>query len=292
MAHIIITDSSRKHLICRAIERFKKNAEVASMHIARIKSVLENESPDDWRFTRSPVAKFLIYDSQTGFRILGRTYRDVGRDLIAKLEEPEFDDYKVKGIADEYLSAIKRPDARIIHELKTIYKAGQDVSELKNTYLDERKSLLHIIPIDVRRMAARPNAVIEGWELWVRQEELLSIGGASYEYLLFERLMRCGIDKSFVKVYIHDVHGNIKHDDSRNFMAHSEPHFAARHRLPNEFRTATYWSLPTYLDACYLDLDFKRRTFPARVTDKEALLLLRIELVNTKVKEKLGRDHL
>ena len=288
MAHIIITDNNRKHLIRRASERFKKNVEVASMHIDRIKSVLGNESPDDWRFTRSPVAKFLIYDSQTGFRILGRTYRDVGSEIIAKLEEPEFNEQKVKESADEYLNILKKPDAKIVHELKTIYRAGQEVSDIKHIYWNEQKILSHIIPIDARRIAARPNAIIDDRQLWVRQEELLSISDADHEYLLFECLTCHGIDKSFVRVYIHDIHGNIKHDESQDFSVHAEPYLAVRHRIPDDFRTATYWNLPTYLDACYLDLDYKRRAFPAQITDKEALLLFRIELINARVKEILG----
>lgn len=288
MAHIIITESSKKHLIHRATERFKKNAKLASLHIERIKFILETESPDDWRFTRSPVAKFLIYDSQTGFRILGRTYRDIGSDIITKLEEPEFNEQKTKECADAYLNILKKPDAKIVHELKTIYRAGQEISDIKHIYWNERRILSHIIPIDVRRIATRPNAIIDDHQLWVRQEELLNISDADHEYLLFECLTCHGIDKSFVRVYIHDIHGNIKHDESQDFSVYAEPRLLVRHRVPDDFRTATYWNLPTYLDACYLDLDYKRRAFPARVTDKEALLLLRIEMINTKVKEKLA----
>ena len=288
MAHVIVTDNNRKHLILRAKERFREDPATASSHIGRIMSVLEKKAPGDWRFTRSPVAKFLVYDTGTGFRILGRTYRDVGNDLVAKLEAPTLDDQTVKRLADEYLRAIGKPNTRIVHELKTVYKARQDISELKHTYRVARRDLPHIVPIDAKRIAARPNAIIEDSELWVRQKELMSIEDSGYEYLLFERLTQSGIDKSYVRVYIYDIHGNIRHDGSKDFAMPSKPHISPSHESPNGFHTESYWSLPTYLDACYMDLDYKRREWPASITDKEALLLLRMELINIKVREKLG----
>ena len=288
MAHVIVTDNNRKHLISRAEERFREDPATASSHISRIISALEKKAPDDWRFTRSPVAKFLIYDAGTGFRILGRTYRDVGHDLVTKLEAPTLDDQTVRKLADEYLCAIGEPNTRIVHELKTVYKALQDISELKHTYRVARRDLPHIIPIDAKRIAARPNAIIQDSELWVRQKELLSIEDSGHEYLLFERLTQAGIDKSHVRVYIYDVHGNIRHDESKDFAVPSNPHTSLSHGLPSGFHTESYWSLPTYLDVCYMDLDYKRRAWPASITDKEALLLLRMELINVKVREKLG----
>ena len=288
MAHVMVTDGNRKHLILRAKERFRKDPSTASSHISRIISVLEKKAPGDWRFTRSPVAKFLIYDVDTGFRILGRTYRDIGKHLITELEAPTMDDETVKELADEYLRAIWKPNTQIIHELKTVYRALQDISDLKHTYRAVRRDLPHIVPIDAKRIAARPNAIIEDSELWVRQKELLSIEDSRHEYLLFERLAEDGIDKSHVRVYVYDVHGNIKHDESKDFAVPSNPHISLNHGLPSGFHTESYWSLPTYLDACYMDLDYKRRTSPASIMGKEALLLLRMELINTKVREKLG----
>ena len=288
MAYIIVTDNNRKHLISRAEERFREDPAAASSHISRIISVLEKKAPDDWRFTRSPVAKFLVYDVDTGFRILGRTYRDVGSNLVTELETPTLDDQTVRNLADEYLRAIGKPDTRIVHELKTVYKARQDISELKHTYRVTRRELPHIVPIDAKRIAARPNAIIEDSELWVRQKELLSIEDSGHEYLLFERLTQTGIDKSYVRVYVYDVHGNIKHDGSMDYAVPCDPHPSICHGLPGNFHTESYWSLPTYLDAYYMDLDYKRRTWPASITDKEALLLLRMELINVKVREKLG----
>jgi len=86
MAIIKITKESRKHLICRAQQRFKCSPEDATKYIDSFIKVLKNQSPDDWRFNRSPVAKFLIYDQISGFRILGRTYRDLGKDFLEKLK--------------------------------------------------------------------------------------------------------------------------------------------------------------------------------------------------------------
>jgi hypothetical protein len=86
MATIKITKESRKHLICRAQQRFKCPPEDATKYIDSFIKVLKNQSPDDWRFTRSPVAKFIIYDQKSGFHVLGRTYRNVGRDFLERLK--------------------------------------------------------------------------------------------------------------------------------------------------------------------------------------------------------------
>jgi len=291
MAHIIVTNSSREHLIFRAKERFGKEANETSQHIDRIKSVLEKESPEDWRFTRSPVAKFLICDTRTDFRLLGRTYRNVGVELVKRLKSSELDDQELKKIAHEYLCAVKDPNAEIVHEIKTIYKAGQDISELKHAYRMARKDLPHIVPINAKRVAARPNAIIdENNELWVRQEEKVSVEDKSCEYLFFERLTCKGIDKSFVRVYIHRDRDKLIHERSMDFKRECLPYFTSSGSgiVPSGFRTATYWSLPIYLDAYYMDLDHKREIAPLKLTGEEALLLFRIEMINAMVRKELG----
>jgi hypothetical protein len=287
MAHIIITDSNKEHLLGRANERFNKDEKLAFEHIERIKYVLENESPKDWRFTKRPVAKFLIHDVLTGFRILGRTYRNVGKELIQKLESLELDEKKINEIADKYLGILKNYDSDIVHELKTIYKKGEDISDVKHSYTGERRDLVQIILIDAKRVAARPNAIIEDKELWVRQEELLRIDHPD-EYLLFNRLTCNGIDKSKVRVYKHDAHGNIKHEEKYDYEIDYRSVPLDHNKISSEFRTSKYWSLPTYLDACYMDLDYKREKYPTSLTEKEALLLFRIEALKEIVRRKLG----
>ena len=241
MANILVTEKNMEHLLCRAKLRFKKNADLAKSHIDRIISVLKNDAPDDWRFTRSPVAKFLILDTETGFRILGRSYRDVGKDIVERLYSPVLEIKTLNKLADEYLMYIGTPNVPIIHELKTIYKAGQDISELKYSYRNAFRELMHIIPLDAKKIAARPNAVIDGNELWVRQQELLGSENPNQEYLFLERLTQEGIDKSLVRVYMHDENGNIEHLDGEDFAIPYKHPLSKGHGLSSMFRSESYW---------------------------------------------------
>ncbi|MEW6457060.1 MAG: hypothetical protein AB1410_10160 [Acidobacteriota bacterium] len=297
MAFITI-EKNKGHLIERMIERCWKSggeAEIrtpltepdAENHIKRIKEKLESQTPKDWRFTRSPVAKFLIWDEITDCRIVGRTYRNVGNEFIEILRNPELFENRdqkevISQITDEYLKIIRKPDSEIHHELKTIYGKGQEITELKHSYRLARIFLPHIIPLDARRIATRPNAIItkEG-ELWVRQNELLNIRGEENEYLLFEKLNPEGIDKSKVRIYLFDKKGNINLDQT--FERSSRPIILSSHNLPNHLRSASYWSLPIYMDAEYMDLKFKQKNHLHKLSSEEALLIFRIEMLYSEV---------
>jgi len=276
-----------RHLVERGKGRFNRSESIALSHIERIKKVLEENAPEDWRFTRNPVAKFLICDLETDFRIVGRTYRNVGEEIINELKATNLKKDKVKELTTKYLELIEKPDPAICHELKTIYRRDQDISELKTSYRAARKDLPQVIPLDAKRIATRPNAIIikEG-ELWARQEELLSLGDRSLEYLLFEKLTPSGIDKSSIRVYTHDSQGNIRLERMEKRSA--TPLFLKRHDLPSHFRTASYWSLPTYVDAEYLDLKYKEEHYPTELTSDESFLIFRIELINKEVRRHLG----
>jgi hypothetical protein len=288
VAHITVSDKNMQHLLWRAKERFNKDEGLARSHIERIISVLEKEAPDDWRFTRSPVAKFLILDTETGFRILGRSYRDVGKEIIERLRNPILDTQTLNELADEYLMYIGTPNARIVHELKTIYKTGQDISELKHSYRITVRELMHIIPLDAKKIASRPNAVVDGDELWVRQKELLSSENPEQEYLFLERLTRQGIDKSLVRIYMHDENGNVKHLEGEDFPIPYNHPFSKGHGLSIRFRSESYWCLPTYVDAYYMDLEYRQRVAPEEITGRETLLTFRIDLIRNRLKERLG----
>ena len=288
MAYVTI-EKTEGHLVERAEGRFNRAKEEAAMCVQRIKKGLEEQAPDDWRFTTSPVARFLIWDESTDFRIVGRTYRDSehGRNVLRELGRPSL---KVEALVEEYLRLIREPDARICHELKTILKRGRDITQLKQSYRLARVFLPHVIPIDARRVATRPNAVLtREQELWVRQNELLSLDDdKTEEYLVFERLTPRGLDKSTIRICTHDLQGSLEFCES--IAGDPSPLYLSRHNLPSAFRTASYWSLPTYVDAVYMDLLYKAERYQegkaaSDLTPEEALLLLRIETLHAKVRD-------
>jgi len=293
MAIINIAKESRKHLICRAQQRFNCPPEDAAKYIDNFIEVLKNQSPDDWRFTRSPVAKFLICDEKSGFRILGRTYRDIGKDFLERLKitklnvnSPGREHQKViQKLVQEYLKIIQDPNAKIIHELKTIYSKDKDIGELKYSYKSTRINLAHLIPINAKRIATRPNAIVtESDELWVRQSELIKIP-QEIDYLLFECLTKEGIDKSYVHIYAHDFNGNVKL--YQKYQAAKEPIYLPKLKLSGTLHTASYWALPTYIDTIYLDLKYRSEKFPISLTEEESLLKFRIELIINYLKEEM-----
>lgn len=294
MAITKITEESRKHLVNRAQQRFDCQPKDAVKYIENFIEVLENQSPDDWRFTRSPVAKFIIYDQKSSFRILGRSYRNVGKDFLEKIKitkfiknSPEKEHQKaIQMLAQEYLAIIQDPDAKIIHELKTIYSKDKDIGELKNSYKSARTDLSHLIPINAKRIATRPNAIVtENNELWVRQKELIKIP-QEIDYLFFERLTKEGLDRSYIHIYAHDFSGNIKLH--QKYQTGKGPIYLFKLKLSEDLHTASYWSLPTYIDTIYFDLKYRAEKFPLSLTEEELLLKLRIELIINFLKMEMG----
>ena len=162
MAKIIVSQANRQHLLERVKKRFneKYTEEEANKHLDTIIEILKEQSPDDWRFTTSPVAKFLIHDHKSGFRILGRTYRNVGEGFLKELGKNQADrqnivktkkDERVEGLANDYLELIKNPNADIVHELKTVYQRDMDIAELKHFYQTPRINLCHLIPVSAKK---------------------------------------------------------------------------------------------------------------------------------------------
>jgi len=281
-----ISDGRIDHLICRAKER-ADNIDTKFLnkkYIQQIIEILKNNTPDDWRFTKSPVAQFLIYDEESGFRILGRTYRDngKGKDFINNLKNKNF--FQTKSVG-EYFEIIKDPNAKIIHELKTIYSKKMGIFPLEVSYTRERVNLPHIIPIDAKKIASRPNAIIrKNKTLWVRQNEWIKIP-QELDYLLFELLTKNGINKSKKIIYTHDKNGNI---ESYKEYDGVEIPVVFKFTPPDGFRTASYWSLPTYIDAFYTDLKYKAQHSTSSLNSEESLLKARIEIIREKLKREFG----
>jgi len=55
MAHIELSEKSREHMIYRAKKRFKCSDKDSNHYIDNFIIVLGDQSPGDWRFTKSPV---------------------------------------------------------------------------------------------------------------------------------------------------------------------------------------------------------------------------------------------
>jgi len=294
MALIKVTPESRQHLVDRAQKRFKCSGKDASQYIDSFIKVLQDQAPNDWRFTHSPVARFLVYDEKSGFRFLGRTYRDTGQDFLNTLKQTTLPDKSpptqhqklIKELAHQYLHLLQDADVVIVHELKTIYSKDKDLAELKHSYRVIHQDLSHLIPVDARRIATRPNAIVtKDSELWVRQNEWIKIP-QDVDYLLFQQLTREGVDKSSVRIYSHDRNGNME------LLSYNAPHRRQvpplRPGLPDGLHTESYWNLPTCVDAVYLDLKYKSEQFPVSLTEEESLLKFRIELIIDYLKEEFG----
>jgi hypothetical protein len=187
-------------------------------------------------------------------------------------------------VAQDYASLLLNPECKIYHVLKTIYKKGQDLSEEKKIFSTITSGLLHTIPINAKRVASRPNAIIKNGEIWVRQGEYLDLSSeikASYqEYLSFENLTPEGIDKSIIHYYTFDKQGNLKFDSE---VKQSVGKISSKPNKMVSSRTQSYWTLPTYVDAVYIDLTDAAQKWQGDqdpqnyIEPEDTLLLLRIE---------------
>lgn len=301
MNNIILNE---KHLVERALERNGICQEKSKEHFRNLMKILKELIPEDWRFTVSPTAYFLISyqpEEKFDYRILGRSFRDkvdnsknggtLGKEIILGLRSPVLKRKELEALAKKYLELLNCCDCVIFHELKTILKKNAGISQEKNLQKTILGTIPQIVPLSEKRLANRPNAVILGEEIWVRQGEYLNPDSKPLkEYLVFHRLFKEGVDKSRVKIFSLDEQGNLKEYPSENFAGKENikgTEAKKLWRLNDNLRSQSYWTLPTFVDALYWDLLYKKGHWVEVVSpdpeeeiglnQRESFLLCRLE---------------
>lgn len=89
-----------------------------------------------------------------------------------------------------------------------------------------------------------------------------------------------------IYIYAHDFSGNIKL--YQKYQISKGPIYLFKSKLSEDLYTASYWSLPTYIDTIYYDLKYRVEKFPLSLTEEELLLKLRIELIINFLKMGMG----
>ncbi len=294
MANFVV-ETNLRHLLERAQKRFGMDKERARDLILKVRQIVREKAPDDWRFTVSPTAKFIISlePEKNDFRLLGRTYRDhkdEGKKIVNELKiRKNITRNDLDRLAERYRKLIFCPDCEIFHEIKTIYTCSQDLSEEKEFFEKISTSLSHIVPMKGKRIALRPNAIVADGEIWVRQGEYFNLSketGQDYkEYLFFQKLTKQGVDKSSWRVYSLNKAGHIQlvegpktTEEKRIKPSNYQDSFTH-----NMGRSQSYWIIPTYVDAIYMDLEYAQNKWQGddpqkySLRSESALLLIRIK---------------
>jgi len=296
MANIRLSDCP-EHLTLRATERYPVTQAEAEKHLDRIIHILQNQAPQDWRFTRNPVGRFLVWDETSTFWVLGRSYRRgesyQGDDAllieeIKGLEKFALNNKKLEKMTQAYLEMIHDPGAEIWHELKTVMKPGADISQAKQSFKRLVEEIPHVIPIRPKQRASRPNALINAkGELWVRQEEFPNPNDPKTEYLAFEKLTEKGIDKKVENLYLFDRKGNLSYT-GQTVRGRRSIHLK-REPLPEGFRTESYWCLPTVVDAHYVDILYKMERHAEGIVPEDLKLWYNLDRIVARAKDTLNK---
>lgn len=241
--------------------------------LERVTGALATQAPEDWRFTQSPSARFFVVDLETQVKILGVSYRDWGRNMLKQIQEAIQKDevadlsQDIGKFIDSYVEGLYKPDRKIGHELVTAYpQKGGEIGEEKRLFAGIKERLEHAVPLQEKKLAARPNAIVVSRdELWVRQHlNWVNLQDANKEFFLFERLTPRGINKCQRKIFSYTSNGIVK--EEATITVTSCPQRASVCWLEvqktdswQNYRTDAYWTLPTYLDQRLIALDFRDR---------------------------------
>ncbi|MEO0081824.1 MAG: hypothetical protein ABIL25_05985 [candidate division WOR-3 bacterium] len=287
MARLIV-DPDKKHLIERACQRRRLSKEQADKVIQKLVQTVSEQAPDDWRFTTSPVAKFIIAYEPGGpdCRFIGRTYRDHngrGSALVQRLKAETVSELELQVARDEYRSLLEDPECDIFHELKTCYEPKQDLSDEKQFFEGMKLLVPHVVPMQAKQVAQRPNAIVDKGELWVRQGEFANVAdevsGNRWDRLLFVRLTKNGLDPSRQRVYKIDCQGTLRLEQEQEY---EDVVPVPRLRPAGALRSQGYWMVPTYVDAVFIDLTYAHGNWAGdgeeyRLDAGGMLLLARLE---------------
>ncbi len=272
MANIEITKGSKAHLLEMAKDRYYHTNSEATPHIDRIKKILENDVPEDWRFTDHPCATFLIYDKKSGYHILGQTYRSTGQGakFFRELESAsKLTDDLIDSLVSSYIEEVKKFNGDIYHRIKTILRPAHSITQVEETLrqtLENPDITPHQIPLHITRAAGRPNALIDDDDkIWARQGSKI-LSSTEKEYLLFQRLTSAGIDNKTGSCYKRTAN-ELKFE--KNVIGHEHKIVHKTKDTPPEYRHESYWKLPTKIDISFMDLRYKHKKAPLDMTEAE-----------------------
>jgi hypothetical protein len=294
------------------VERLAQRAETLEMgetpqaFAERCRAAIENNAPDDWRFTMHPGAAFFLtyVGSGTQIKLLGRSYRvtqhseSIWKTLEALANEVSHAknrnfawrtdiSTRLRRCADDYRHDLSDPDAEICHELKTVYRPEWGLGEEEDWHpnnLDDYPHTGLLCSSDTsRNLAKRPNALLipddkGSLDLWVRQGNAyvkMTEGANSLEsYCLFCRLEKSGLVSSQGALWRFDAKGMAERVSEA--ICASQPEFVAQ-RPPTGFRSWNYWALPTLIDAKLLDLKERQENAYLWTFNQEPRLVTLIE---------------
>jgi hypothetical protein len=270
---------NRKHIKERLEDRYKNCAGRADEIINKVETILEKNTPHDWRFTESPSSRFFIIEEETGAKFMGMSYRSgaeshkIIREIQKNVNNLKILFHNLNSYVDSYIVEVLNPNLPLAHEIRTVYprKKG-DMAEEKRLFETTRTAVTHIIPLASRKIASRPNAIVDTHNtLWVRQYmNWVSMKPGSKEYYLFHPLTKEGLIRNRCALFSYSENGDVKklpeHQIKGQFPAICALKADIVSQAQNEnmkiepdIRSESYWRVPTYLDRRLIDLDFKER---------------------------------
>ena len=273
------------HLIEKAAERVRCTdglpLKLTPEDIERWKQGLEENCPEDWRFTqRSPEFLLTVVTDRAQVKILGTSFRRTAKSFDIRKQIEELIESGVTGdtfstqiqrIATSNLNSECQPDAEICHKLRTVLSPWMlPTSDLERTNAAESDDLGSALLSHSKlesNLAQRPNALLidrpgQPIEVWVRQGNpfIRAFSGAdrSISFCVFAKLTPAGIDNSVPgQVWKTSGSGWISQTGSAECHRTPKPN---THSIPRGFRSDNYWRVPTHLAHWQAELEFMPST--------------------------------